>query len=199
MSKLAIVYFSASNKTHLMAEAIAEGASQVVDVKVELLRIVTDQIVKGVWQNPEIIAKLNQADAIVFGSPTYMGGVAGEFKLFIDAASEVWFKQGWKDKIAAGFTHSSCLSGDKQGTLLSLAINAAQHGMIWVNVGDLPSHFLGKDDGVNRLGSFLGVMGQGSVMSGVEGKLELDPGDYLTAFRFGQRIAEATQRWGKVE
>ena len=85
MSKLAIVYFSVSNKTHLMAEAIAEGASQVVDVKVELLRILTQQIVNGVWQNAEIIAKLNQADAIVFGSPTYMGGVAGEFKLFIDA------------------------------------------------------------------------------------------------------------------
>ncbi|HBE16473.1 MAG TPA: flavodoxin family protein [Cyanobacteria bacterium UBA11149] len=196
MSKLAIVYFSASNKTHLMAEAIAEGASQAGEVKVELLRILEDQIVNGVWQNAEILAKLNQANAIVFGSPTYMGGVAGQFKLFIDAASEVWFRQEWKDKIAAGFTHSSCLSGDKQSTLLYLAINAAQHGMIWVNVGDLPSHFMGKNDGVNRLGSFLGVMGQGSVTSGVDGKLELDPGDYLTAFRFGQRIAEVTQRWG---
>jgi NAD(P)H dehydrogenase (quinone) len=80
MWKLAIVYFSVSNKTHLMAEAIAEGCSQVLGVKVELLRIVREQIVNGVWQNPEIIAKLNQADAIVFGSPTYMGGVAGEFK-----------------------------------------------------------------------------------------------------------------------
>lgn len=198
MSKLAIVYFSGSGKTHLMAEAIAEGASQVVGVKVELLRIVEDQIVNGVWQDAEIIEKLNHADTIVFGSPTYMGGVSGQFKLFIDAASEVWFRQGWKDKIAAGFTHSSCASGDKQSTLLYQAINAAQHGMIWVNVGDLPSHFLEKDDGVNRLGSFLGVMGQGTGISGSEGELNLDPGDRLTAFRFGQRIAESAERWRKV-
>ncbi|GET39069.1 flavodoxin family protein [Microseira wollei] len=109
MSKLAIVYFSGSGKTHLMAEAIAEGASQVVGVKVELLRIVEEQIVNGVWQDAEIIEKLNHADAIVFGSPTYMGGVSGQFKLFIDAASEVWFRQGWKDKIAAGFIHSPVL------------------------------------------------------------------------------------------
>ncbi|MFB2977291.1 flavodoxin family protein [Microseira sp. BLCC-F43] len=198
MSKIAIVYFSGSGKTHLMASAIAEGASQVVGVKVELLRIVEDQIVNGVWQDAEIIEKLNHADAIVFGSPTYMGGVSGQFKLFIDAASEVWLRQGWKDKIAAGFTHSSCASGDKQSTLLYLAINAAQHGMIWVNVGDLPSHFLEKDDGVNRLGSFLGVMGQGTGISGSEGELNLAPGDRLTAFRFGQRIAESAQRWRKV-
>ncbi len=197
MSNLAIVYFSGSGKTHLMAEAIATGARQVVGMKVELLRIVQEQIVNGVWQDAEIIEKLNEADAIVFGSPTYMGGGAGQFKLFIDAATEVWFRQGWKDKMAGGFTHGSCASGDKQSTLLYLAINAAQHGMIWVNVGDLPSQFLEKDDGVNRLGSFLGVMGQGTDLSASEAKL--NPGDRLTAFRFGQRIAEATQRWGKFK
>ncbi|NEQ37369.1 MAG: flavodoxin family protein [Okeania sp. SIO3I5] len=198
MSNLAIVYFSGSGKTHLMAQAIAEGATQVIKVKVELLRIVEDQIVKGVWQDPEILEKLNQADAIVFGSPTYMGGVAGQFKLFIDAASEVWFRQGWKDKIAAGFTHGSCPSGDQQSTLLYLAINAAQHGMIWVNVGDLPSQFLEKNDGVNRLGSFLGVTGQGTDLSTGEDKIDLDPGDRLTAFQFGKRIAQAAQRWNHV-
>ncbi len=195
MSNLAIVYFSGTGKTHLMAEAIAQGASQVPGVKTELLRILEHQIVNGVWQDAEILEKLNQSDAIVFGSPTYMGGVAGQFKLFIDAASEIWLQQGWKDKIAAGFTHASCGSGDKQSTLLYLAINAAQHGMIWVNVGDLPSQFLEKDDGVNRLGSYLGVMGQGVDLSQSPTQLALDPGDQLTAFRFGKRIAQASQRW----
>jgi NAD(P)H dehydrogenase (quinone) len=125
-----------------------------------------------------------------------MGGVAAQFKAFIDAASEAWFQQGWKDKLAGGFTHSSSLSGDKQGTLLYLAINAAQHSSNWVNAGDLPSVYFGKDDGVNRLGSFLGVMGQSSLdMSGKPP--ELDPGDRLTAEKYGQRIAEAARRWMK--
>ncbi|MDF5733924.1 MAG: flavodoxin family protein [Rhizonema sp. PD38] len=194
MPTVAIVYFSGTGHTHLMAQAIAEGASKVEDTTVEVLRIVGEQIVHGRWKDDATIEKLNQADAIVFGSPTYMGGVAAQFKAFIDATSEIWFRHGWKDKIAAGFTHSSSPSGDKQGTLLYLVTNAAQHGMIWVNVGDLQSFLFGKDDGVNRLGGFLGVMGQSPLdMSGKEA--QIDSGDRLTSVRFGQRIAEVTKRY----
>ena len=195
---VAIVYFSGSGHTHLMAEAVASGGSQVSGTTIEMLRITGEQIVNGRWQDPTIMEKLDLADAIVFGSPTYMGGVAAQFKAFIDGASEVWFVQKWKDKIAGGFTHSSSLSGDKQGTLLYLAINAAQHSMIWVSPGEMPSHYLGKSDGVNRLGSFLGVMGQSQMdMSGKEAVL--DSGDRLTAEKFGQRIAQTTVRWKKGE
>ncbi|MBD1996094.1 flavodoxin family protein [Leptolyngbya sp. FACHB-541] len=193
MSTVAIVYFSGSGHTHLMAEAIAAGARS-KNVGVELLQITSEQIEQGRWQDAEILEKLHQADAIVFGSPTYMGGVAAQFKAFLDAGGSVWFAQQWKDKIAGGFTHSSSLSGDKQGTLLYLSINAAQHGMIWVSVGDLPSPYLGKTDGVNRLGSFLGVMGQSPLNSGGE-EAALDKGDRLTAEKYGQRIAEAALRW----
>lgn len=194
MATIAVVYFSGSGHTHLMAEAIAQGASQVDGITVDLLRITGDQIIEGRWQNPLYLAKLEAADAIVFGSPTYMGGVAGQFKSFIDAASEAWFSQAWKNKLAGGFTHSSSPSGDKQGTLLYLAINAAQHGMIWVGPTDLPSQYLGKEDGINRLGSFMGVMGQSAMdMSGAPP--ELHPGDALTAKQYGQRLAEAVLRW----
>lgn len=194
MTTVAIVYFSGSGHTHLMAQAVAEGASEVPGTEVHLLRIVGEQIVDGRWQDDAMLATLSQADAIIFGSPTYMGGVAAQFKAFLDAASTAWFSQQWKDKIAGGFTHSSSLSGDKQGTLLYLSINAAQHGMVWVGQADLPSNYFGKDDGVNRLGSFLGVMGQ-SPMGGSEAVLE--SGDRLTAKGFGARIAQAAYRWSK--
>lgn len=194
MSTVAIVYFSGAGHTHLMAQAIAEGAKKFTGTEVELLRITGEQIVNGRWQDATILEKLSQADAIVFGSPTYMGGVAAQFKAFLDAASQAWFTQQWKDKIAGGFTHSSSLSGDKQGTLLYLSINASQHSMIWVGSGDFPSHYLGKSDGVNRLGSFIGIMGQSTLdMSGSEATL--DPGDRLTAENYGQRIAQAVKRW----
>ncbi|MBF2014639.1 MAG: NAD(P)H-dependent oxidoreductase [Rivularia sp. T60_A2020_040] len=195
MSKIAIVYFSGMGHTHLMAEAVAAGAKKVADTTVDLLRITGEQITDGRCKDDTIMEKLNQADAIVFGSPTYMGGVAAQFKAFIDNAG-VWFDQGWKDKIAGGFTHSSSPSGDKQGTLLYLATHAAQQSMIWVSIGDLPSNYFGKDDGVNRLGAFIGVMGQSAIdMSGKPA--EIEPGDALTAQRYGERIAGATQRWQK--
>jgi len=195
MSKIAIIYFSGMGHTHLMAEAVAAGAKKVEGSTVDLLRITGEQITDGRWQDDAMIETLNQADAIIFGSPTYMGGVAGQFKCFIDGAG-VWFEQKWKDKIAGGFTHSGSLSGDKQGTLLYLAIHAAQQSMIWVGPGDLPSNYFGKDDGVNRLGSFMGVMGQ--TMLDMSGKPpEVDPGDALTAEKYGERIAYCTQRWQK--
>ena len=188
MTKVAIVYFSGTGHTHLMAEAVAEGANSVENTTAELLRITGEQIQDGRWSDDALIEKLNQADAIVFGSPTYMGGVAAQFKAFVDAASSVWFAQGWKDKIAGGFTHSGGVSGDKQGTLLYLAINAAQHSMIWVGTGEMSN-----SEGVNRLGSYLGVMGQSPIdMSGAPATL--DPGDTLTSKLYGQRIARTAQR-----
>jgi NAD(P)H dehydrogenase (quinone) len=190
MTNIAITYFSGTGHTHLMAEAIATGVQTIPDTKVQLLRITGEQIVNGRWKDEGIFASLNNADAIIFGSPTYMGGVAGQFKSFIDAASEIWFQQGWKDKIAGGFTHSASFSGDKQGTLLYLTINASQHSMIWVGASEMS-----QPNGVNRLGSYMGVMGQTTPdYTGAKGA-ELDEGDRLSCELYGSRIAQAVKRW----
>ena len=193
MTSVAIIYFSGNGHTHLMAEAVANGAKQVPNTTVEVLRVTGEQITQGRWHDDEMLQKLNQADAIIFGSPTYMGGVAAQFKAFIDAASAVWFTQGWKDKIAGGFTHSGSPSGDKQGTLLYLMVNAMQHCMVWVGGSDA-NQYSDAPDAVNRLGAYTGVMGQTNPdMSGKTA--EVRQGDLLTAQNYGKRIAEATQRW----
>jgi NAD(P)H dehydrogenase (quinone) len=192
MTNIAIIYFSGTGYTHLMAEAISTGGQTIPDTKVQLLRITGEQIVNGRWKDEEILASLTSADAIVFGSPTYMGGVAAQFKAFIDAASGIWYQQGWKDKLTGGFTHSSSLSGDKQGTLLYLAINAAQHSTIWVGAGEMP-----QPNGVNRLGSYMGVMAQTTPDFTGKKEVELDSGDLLSCELYGQRIAGATKRWHK--
>ncbi len=192
MTTIAIIYFSASGHTHLMAEAIAEGAQKTADTTVSLLRITGEQIVNGRWKDQTILDTLNQADAIVFGTPTYMGGVAAQFKAFVDGVSSAWAQQLWKDKIAGGFTHSGGLSGDKQGTLIYLAINAAQHSMVWVGAGEMS-----QPNGINRLGSYQGVMGQATPDFTGTKSAELDPGDRLTAVLYGERIAIATKRWNR--
>jgi NAD(P)H dehydrogenase (quinone) len=190
MKMIAIVYFSGSGHTHLMAEAIAEGARRTADTTVQLLRINGEQIVNGRWKDEAMLETLNQADAIVFGSPTYMGGVAAQFKAFIDGVSSSWAQQLWKNKLAGGFTHSGGLSGDKQGTLIYLAINATQHSMIWVGAGEMT-----QPNGVNRLGSYMGVMGQAVPDFTGTIPVELDSGDRLSCELYGQRMAEAVQRW----
>ncbi|MEL6931287.1 MAG: flavodoxin family protein [Cyanobacteria bacterium J06600_6] len=192
MKTVSVVYFSTTGHTQLMAESVARGAEQVDDTTVQLLRITGEQITQGRWKDEAIVEQLNQSDAIVFGSPTYMGGVSAQFKAFIDAASAIWFQQGWKDKIAGGFTHSGSPSGDKQGTLLYLVTNAMQHSMIWVGTGEMGT----QENGVNRLGSFLGPMGN-TLPDFSGGPPQVDPGDLLTAKLYGTRIAKASNKWAE--
>lgn len=187
MARIAIVYFSAQGHTQQMAEAVAEGARGVAGTTVDLLRLVGEDIDKGRWKNAEILATCNAADAIIFGTPTYMGGYAAQMKAFIDASSEIWSKYGWKNKFAAGFTHSLGLSGDKQNTLTSLWVNAMQHGMIWISLGQ-PVEGTAADK-VNRLSAHGGAMAQTDW-----GQETINPGDRKTAVLLGQRVAEVANR-----
>ena len=131
MRLIVIVYHSGYGHTAKQAEAVARGALSVAGVTAALIKV---EEIDQHW------AELEKADAIVFGSPTYMGSASAPFKAFMDASSKVWAAQGWKDKLAAGFTNSASQSGDKLSTLQQLAIFAAQHGMIWIGLGLPPGN-----------------------------------------------------------
>lgn len=184
MTVVAIVYHSATGRTKSLAEAVASGAGEIDGTVVHCLSVGDDAA--------RTHAILATADAIVLGCPTYMGSVSAQFKAFMDGTSATWALQGWRDKLAAGFTHSAAPSGDKLGTLVQLAIFAAQHGMIWVGLG-LPPTYGGvstPSEDTNRLGSHLGAMAQSRPGAGV-----VPEGDLETAKILGRRVAEAAKRW----
>lgn len=188
MTTVSIVYFSGYGHTTKQAEAVRDGAASVAGASVNLIAIDKEgNVTEADW------ATLNGSDAIVFGSPTYMGGAAWQFKKFADASSKAWFTQAWKDKLAAGFTNSASLNGDKSVTLTSLVTLAMQHGMLWVGTGMLPSNTkAAQRNDVNWLGSFTGAMAQSPADSSAEeGPL---PGDLETARQFGARIAQQAAR-----
>lgn len=136
---------------------------------------------------------LNKADAIIFGSPTYMGSVTWQFKKFADASSKAWFTQTWKDKIFAGFTNSATMNGDKHSTLHYFITLAMQHSGIWVGTGLMPSNSkAAQRNDVNYVGSFAGAMAQSPSDSSPE---EMLSGDLETAKLFGQRVATTAARF----
>jgi NAD(P)H dehydrogenase (quinone) len=183
VTKVAIVYHSATGRTQSLAQAVARGAESVEGTAVHLMTSEEAQRAQAV---------LAASDAIIFGCPTYMGSASAAFKEFMDSTSVVWGLQGWRDKLAAGFTHSAALSGDKLGTLMQLTVFAAQHGMVWVGLG-LPPTYAGLEtsaDDTNRLGSHLGAMAQSRPGGGV-----VPESDLRTAEHLGRRVAEAAQRW----
>lgn len=190
MPTVAIVYYSAQGHTHSLAEAVAEGASGVAGTSVVLHRLQDADIQNGRWKNDAVQKEITAADAIIFGTPTYMGGYSAQMKAFIDACAGIWFHQGWKDKLAAGFTHSQGLSGDKLNTLQGLVVNAMQHGMLWIGPGLLVE---GTDPTqVNRLSSYTGAMAQT-----FPGTAPVNEGDKKTAAALGKRVAETAARWVK--
>jgi len=188
MTTIAVVYHSGYGHTHEQAKAVAEGAAGVPGTTVELIRIEP-----GADYAP-IVEGLNSADAIIFGTPTYMGTVSGPFKMFMDASSKAWFTGAWKDKVAAGFTNSASQSGDKLNTLITLAVYAAQQHMIWVGPGLQPGNnsTTGSPEDLNRLGSSLGAMAQSPADAGAD--VGPSASDKKTAALLGQRVAEITRK-----
>ena len=183
MPTVSVIYFSGSGHTTKLAEAIVKGAASVADVTTNLIAISGKDIVEGRYKNDDVFAQLDASDAIIFGSATYMGGPAAQFKAFADACGSKWYTSAWKDKIGAGFTVSMGASGDKLSTLHYFFTLAMQLGMIWVGLPELPN----QQTGVNRLSSYSGVMAQ----AGQEA-VDIAPNaaDKLTGEILGRRVAE---------
>ncbi|MBU0589886.1 MAG: flavodoxin family protein [Gammaproteobacteria bacterium] len=181
MSKVAVVFHSGYGHTLRMAQSVAEGANA------ELVAIDAEgNLPEGGW---DILAA---ADAIIMGSPTYMGTVSWQFKKFADASSKPWFSQQWKDKVFAGFTNSATMNGDKHSTLHYLFTLAMQHSGIWVGTGMMPSNSkAAQRNDINYVGSSSGAMAQSPSDSS---PAEMLQGDLETARLFGQRVAEVTAK-----
>ena len=184
MKHIGIIYHSAHGHTEFFAQHVLEGVSSRPDMAASLLK--TQDLVAV----PE---KLIGFDGLIWGSPTYLGGVSGPFKSFMDPTGGLWRRQALKGKLAAGFTVSSLPAGDKQSTLLSMITFSMQHGMIWIGNPILPEQHSGTpyDDAANRLGSWSGAMAQAGHGAAANA---FGPGDLKTAKLFGQNFADALWR-----
>ncbi|HUO43296.1 MAG TPA: flavodoxin family protein [Burkholderiales bacterium] len=185
MTAVVVVYHSGYGHTGKQARAVCDGVKSVAGTVAQLVAVAD---VDRHWND------LTQADAIIFGAPTYMGSISAEFKKFMEASSKLWFTQEWKDKLAAGFTNSASLNGDKLSSLLELSIFAAQHSMIWVSLGLLPANnSKSQRNDLNRMGSYLGAMAQSD--SDVDADVAPPSGDLETARHLGRRVAEVAARF----
>lgn len=173
--KTVVVYFSGYGHTKKIAEEVAKGAeASLVAISAEGLVEESD------W------ALLDEADAIIMGSPTYMGNAAWQFKRFADDSSKRWFTGAWSGKVFGGFSISASLNGDKQVTLIFLQTFASQHGGIWVSLGLLPANSstaTRKD--LNALGSSVGLLTQCDSDQPAD---SIPEGDLKTAVHYGQRV-----------
>lgn len=188
MSKLAIIYHSAHGHTEHIARQVHLGTMEVAGIEADLVKA------EELASKPD---NLLDYDGFILGSPTYLGGVSGPFKSFMDATGRLWRTQQLKGRLAAGFTVSSLPAGDKQSTLLSMFVFCMQHGMLWVGNPILPEQHSGVpyEQAANRLGSWSGLMAQAGHSAPADSFV---PGDVKTARMFGRHFAGTLLRVGSL-
>lgn len=153
-----IVYYSRYGVVKLLAERIADGARREPDVETELLAIDDEPIMEARGdegtddarrRRAVVINRMASADALIVGSPSYLGSAASTLKrLFEDCAtaedpavndrSRPWRHYLFHDKVGAAFTASGTPHGGNEQTLLSILTMLMHFGMIVVTPGQRP-------------------------------------------------------------
>jgi NAD(P)H dehydrogenase (quinone) len=132
MTKVAVIYYSATGNVHALAEAVAEGAAE-AGAQVRLRRVAELAPAQAIDSNPAWRAHfdataaiqvatnddLRWADGVVFGSPTRFGNISAQLKQFLDRTGPLWAAGELADKVATGFTSAGNPHGGNESTLLA--------------------------------------------------------------------------------
>ena len=154
--RILVLFYSTYGHVYAMAEAAAEGAREIPDTFVDIKRV-PETLPREVLQKmgaleaqkafahiPEATPKdLENADAILFGTPTRFGNMAAQMRNFLDATGGLWQKGALVGKVGGVFTSSSTQHGGQESTILSFHITLLHHGMV---VAGLPYAFAGQTD-----------------------------------------------------
>jgi NAD(P)H dehydrogenase (quinone) len=133
MSKVAVIYYSATGTIHAVAQAVGRGAAEAgAEVRVRLVEetLPADVVARNPrWREfvesardlPKAsLDELEWADAVALGTPTRFGNVAAQLKGFLDSAGALWFQGKLANKVYAGFTSAQNAHGGNESTLLAL-------------------------------------------------------------------------------
>jgi len=152
--KVLIAYYSLYGHLQRMAEAVAEGAKEIKDAKVEIKRVpetLPESVLaqmgaleyqKSISHIPVCtVGELASADAIIFGTPTRFGNMCGQMRQFLDATGQLWAKGALVGKVGSVFTGSATQHGGQESTILSFHITLLHQGFVIVG---LPYSFQGQ-------------------------------------------------------
>jgi NAD(P)H dehydrogenase (quinone) len=146
--KVLVVYYTMNGHTHRLAEAVAEGARQVGGTEVELRRVpetLSEAELKRrgaaaeagkIFANVPVCTpeELEKADAIIFGTPSYLGNMSGQMRTFLDSLGDLWKKNALVGKVGSVFVSSGSQHGGQEAAILSFHPTLLHLGMIIVGL-----------------------------------------------------------------
>lgn len=133
MTKVAVIYYSATDNVHRLAHAVNDGARS-AGAETRLRHVAELAPEEAIAENDawaahrrdvedEPVASLDDlawCDAYVFGSPTRFGNVSAQLQQFMDTTGGLWAAGTLADKVAAGFTSSQNAHGGQESTILAM-------------------------------------------------------------------------------
>lgn len=143
MTKILVLYYSMYGHIETMANSVADGARLVQGTEVTVKRVpetMNDEAFRNAGGKADqaapvaTVQELADYDAIIIGTPTRFGNMAGQMRTFLDQTGGLWAKGALAGKIASVFT-STGTGGGQEMTITSTWTTLAHHGMIIVPIG----------------------------------------------------------------
>jgi NAD(P)H dehydrogenase (quinone) len=199
--KVLVLFYSTYGHIYRLAQAVVEGARDVMGAEVLIKRVpetLSPEVITvlGATEAQQAFAKvpiavvsdLAEADAIIFGTPTRFGNMAGQMRQFLDATGGLWAVGKLIGKVGSVFTSSATQHGGQESTILSFHTTLLHHGMVIVG---LPYSFQGQ----TRLDEITGGSPYGaSTIAGSKGERWASDNE-LDAARFqGRHVAQIAKK-----
>ncbi|MCK9462841.1 MAG: NAD(P)H:quinone oxidoreductase [Proteobacteria bacterium] len=196
-----ILFYSTYGHVFRMAEAVAEGARRALGNDVVVRRVpetLPDDVLAkmGALDAQKAFAHvpsatlddLVAADAILFGTPTRFGNMAGQMRQFLDSTGGLWARGALVGKVGGVFASTATQHGGQESTILSFHTTLLHHGMVIVG---LPYAFAGQ----TRIDEITGGSPYGaSTIAGGQGE-RMPSENELEAARFqGEHTAKIAAR-----
>jgi NAD(P)H dehydrogenase (quinone) len=148
VTRIAVIYYSATGNVHKLAHAVAEGAAgEGADVRIRHVTELPSELRISFAQHwgrhraeleterDASVEDLEWADGFAFGTPTRFGNVAAQLKAFLDLAGELWEQRKLVDKVGTSFTSSQTEHGGQESTILALNNTLYHWGAIVLPLG----------------------------------------------------------------
>ena len=199
--KVLVLFYSTYGHIYRLAQAVADGAGEVQGVGLTIKQVpetLPPDVVKAMgatdaqksFANVPVatLDDLADADAIIFGTPTRFGNMAGQMRQFLDTTGDLWAQGKLVGKVGSVFAGSATQHGGQESTILSFHTTLLHHGMVIVG---LPYTFQGQ----TRMDEITGGSPYGaSTIAGGKGE-RMPSENELAAAKFqGRHVAEIAKK-----
>jgi NAD(P)H:quinone oxidoreductase type IV len=198
--KIQVVFYSMYGHVYQMAEAVAAGAREIGGTEVSLLQVpelVPDEILeksgasvaRASFAHVPVAkpAQLEEADAIIFGTPTRFGNMAAQMRNFLDQTGGLWATGALVGKVGSAFTSTSSQHGGQETTLVSFHTTLLHHGMIIVGLPYTEQRL------VNMTEISGGTAYGASTLTGTDGSRQPSENELAIARFQGSHVARVTK------